>query len=50
MRGGKLMIGREGNTALIPVSADSMRTATDPNAAVFDDGASTFDHCTVCVC
>ena len=43
MRGGRLMFGREGNAALVPVSGDRMRTASDQNVAVFDDAASTFD-------
>src|SRR4029079_13374019 len=43
MRGGRLMLGREGNTALVPVADDRMRTASDQNVLVFDDAASTFD-------
>jgi hypothetical protein len=43
MRGGRLMLGREGNAALVPVSDDRMRTASDQNVAVFDDAASSFD-------
>ena len=43
MRGGRLMLGREGNAALVPVSDDRMRVANDPNVAIFDDAASTFD-------
>jgi len=43
MRGGRLMLGREGNATLVPVSDDRMRVANDPNVAIFDDAASTFD-------
>jgi len=43
MRDGKLMIGRQGNNALVPVSEDRMRGSGDPTTAVFNDAASSFD-------
>ena len=44
MRDGRLMLGRQGNAALVPISDDRMRAAAaDQNVAVFDDAAATFD-------
>lgn len=41
LRDGKLMLGRQGNAALIPVTEDRMRIAGQPGEAVFKDSAST---------
>jgi hypothetical protein len=43
VRDGKLMVGRQGNNALVPVSDDRMRGAGDATVAVFNDAASSFD-------
>lgn len=41
LRDGKLMLGRQGNAVLIPVTEDRMRVAGQPPEAVFKDTAST---------
>jgi CubicO group peptidase (beta-lactamase class C family) len=43
MRDGKLMLGRQGNTALVPLSEERMRVPGDATTAVFNDAASSFE-------
>jgi CubicO group peptidase (beta-lactamase class C family) len=43
MRDGRLMVGRQGDVALIPVSEDRMRVGGQPAEVVFNDSASAFD-------
>jgi hypothetical protein len=43
MRDGKLMPGRQGNAALIPLSGDRMRRPGDQATVVFNDAAASFD-------
>lgn len=40
LRDGKLMLGRQGNAVLIPVTEDRMRVAGQPAEAVFKDSAA----------
>jgi hypothetical protein len=43
IRDGRLMVGRQGDVALIPVSEDRMRVGGQPAEVVFNDSASAFD-------
>ena len=43
IRDGRLMVGRQGDVALIPVSEDRMRVGGQPAEVTFKDSASAFD-------